>query len=666
MTEYDYSPEAVESYMSTRERVAGWIQRHSPRQISSFVPPSSPPSRAPSESPPISAFDDYDDEFNPENARISMPPKMLLRYTDGRPDLPLEKYGESRRKRGAAPVHHPKPTSGRVRSRHKRSRESLEYITIPSSHPMDDKPRSAIPSPPRSRPPTRQPTPVRSHHSTSPSLSLKNRRRSPSPSQHFEDPPRSPRHFPLPPSLSHPSGRSRSQHFEDPPLSPRQIPLPPSMSGPSRHSNHSHSSRHSRSSSHHTQVAPREQHHDPMPTSPPMSGHHSLARSHPSAIHIGSHHPSKSSPSSHHSRVIDPPQAQDVNRSHSVRSSRSHHNRSINSHSSHTHQPAIVYAPSPHHTPKYFPPPIVPASQYGDRRSRGSRRSADRDHRHVYQQEEPDASYRLSKSSPSLPRAEKTIVLSQSSPPHMPTHIPASPHHDAHSLPRKTSVRSHHTIPRASGSHEHHPMPTRDRSVERPSSCQDHNRRQLVVRDYVHPGHRRRRDSGSSHHTRHSHHSETVGRAPTGWSIVDPPARTASRGSRRSRTSSISSASTYYVLASPGQRVEVIQNVPPRSSVPSRRRSRSVSPSLSPTSTKHSPTSPSNSEGKKSFFKHLFNFSWKSDGRGKSNKVEHGGYPESTVYSGAHSIPRTGSMMGSTAGSVPPGRRLARHNTVRV
>jgi hypothetical protein len=80
MTEYTTSSHAYREYMTSRERTAYWVHTHSPLDAE-FYSPSVPPTvldgLVPS-SPPSEA-----DSSN------STPPKMVLRYNDGRPDVPI-------------------------------------------------------------------------------------------------------------------------------------------------------------------------------------------------------------------------------------------------------------------------------------------------------------------------------------------------------------------------------------------------------------------------------------------------------------------------------------------------------------------------------------------------------------------------------------------------
>ena len=80
MTEYTTSSQAYREYMTSRERTAYWVHAHSPTEAE-FYSPSVPPTvldgLLPS-SPPSEADSSH-----------STPPKMVLRYNDGRPDVPI-------------------------------------------------------------------------------------------------------------------------------------------------------------------------------------------------------------------------------------------------------------------------------------------------------------------------------------------------------------------------------------------------------------------------------------------------------------------------------------------------------------------------------------------------------------------------------------------------
>ena len=108
MTEYTTSSHAVREYMSSRDRTARWVQTHSPTE-SEFYSPSLPPSvidgLVPS-SPPSEADSSH-----------STPPKMVLRYNDGRPDIPIPHPGPAMGKQGSRGYRNSTQTSSsRMRS----------------------------------------------------------------------------------------------------------------------------------------------------------------------------------------------------------------------------------------------------------------------------------------------------------------------------------------------------------------------------------------------------------------------------------------------------------------------------------------------------------------------------------------------------------------------
>ncbi|KAF4614925.1 hypothetical protein D9613_002582 [Agrocybe pediades] len=89
MTEYTTSPQAIYEYMNARERTARWVQQFTPYDqelYSPSVPPSVLEGMIPS-SPPSEA-----------DSCHSTPPKMILRYNDGRPDIPIPQVPPSPRR----------------------------------------------------------------------------------------------------------------------------------------------------------------------------------------------------------------------------------------------------------------------------------------------------------------------------------------------------------------------------------------------------------------------------------------------------------------------------------------------------------------------------------------------------------------------------------------
>jgi hypothetical protein len=123
MTEYTTSSHAFREYMSARDRTARWVQSHSPTE-SEFYSPSFPPSvidgMIPS-SPPSEADSSH-----------STPPKMVLRYNDGRPDIPIPHpgLGYAMGKQGSKMYRNsPQTSPSRVRS----GSSSESPVFVPSS-----------------------------------------------------------------------------------------------------------------------------------------------------------------------------------------------------------------------------------------------------------------------------------------------------------------------------------------------------------------------------------------------------------------------------------------------------------------------------------------------------------------------------------------------------
>ena len=115
MTEYTSSPEAVREYMSSRERTAYWVRNHSPTREDFYSPSALPAELPPTPTSPPSEVE----------STHSIPPKMVLKYKDGRPDIPISHgYYEvssnstrSSSKRHGQQHQHPPSTNGHIRSR---------------------------------------------------------------------------------------------------------------------------------------------------------------------------------------------------------------------------------------------------------------------------------------------------------------------------------------------------------------------------------------------------------------------------------------------------------------------------------------------------------------------------------------------------------------------
>ncbi|TFK81050.1 hypothetical protein K466DRAFT_558396 [Polyporus arcularius HHB13444] len=102
MTEYATDPETIQEYLNSRDRCANWVNIHS--QGLSYVSPSSPPSILSDDDLPLSGSSVSD-----AASSHSLPPRMLLRYGDGRGDIPIS--------HDSSPTHSHQPQSSRHRSR---------------------------------------------------------------------------------------------------------------------------------------------------------------------------------------------------------------------------------------------------------------------------------------------------------------------------------------------------------------------------------------------------------------------------------------------------------------------------------------------------------------------------------------------------------------------
>lgn len=136
MTEYTTSSEAVREYMTSRERTAYWVQAHSPDETD-FYSPSAAPSVLDGFVPPSPS--------EAESSR-SIPPRMVLRYSDGRPDIPIaynddpthsssKRRSHRDRSRSGSYSHH--NTSSPLARSHSRRERSPEEIRVLPSHPHE-------------------------------------------------------------------------------------------------------------------------------------------------------------------------------------------------------------------------------------------------------------------------------------------------------------------------------------------------------------------------------------------------------------------------------------------------------------------------------------------------------------------------------------------------
>jgi hypothetical protein len=288
MTEYTSSPEAVREYMNSRERTAYWVRNHSPTREDFYSPSALPAELPPTPTSPPSEVE----------STHSIPPKMVLKYKDGRPDIPISHgyYEGSNSTRSSSKRHGPQhqhqhqqnPSNGHIRSRSHSAGHGLS----------EDRDRLGRSSSRRTAHTHRPLTPLTPEEiRVWPSETVQPPRSKSLPRDqyfHNDEPPP-----PLPSSNGHAV-----------PLQTMFPPPPPPQSTPSRHAS---------------------------PTSPHHSHHHhnhNVNHNHGPVPRIA--HP-QPRPLAWHSIPNIPPKA----------SSRA--------------PPAIVYAPSHHSKTNFSPPPIVPA-----------------------------------------------------------------------------------------------------------------------------------------------------------------------------------------------------------------------------------------------------------------------------------------------------------------
>ncbi|TBU41547.1 hypothetical protein BD309DRAFT_992308 [Dichomitus squalens] len=119
MTEYATDPEAIHDFLTARERTVNWVNVHGAGL--NFASPSSPPSVL-SEEGVLS----YGPSESDASSSHSVPPRMLLRYEDGRPDIPIS-HSHSPHSRGGP--------SAQSSSRHTRSRSGSLAPPAPADMP---------------------------------------------------------------------------------------------------------------------------------------------------------------------------------------------------------------------------------------------------------------------------------------------------------------------------------------------------------------------------------------------------------------------------------------------------------------------------------------------------------------------------------------------------
>jgi hypothetical protein len=88
MTEYTTKPEVVARYMNARQRTMHWVDTHVPSQTE-FYSPSVPPVML--HDPDSPGYLPSDAESDAESV-VSLPPRMVLKYGNGRPDIPISHW----------------------------------------------------------------------------------------------------------------------------------------------------------------------------------------------------------------------------------------------------------------------------------------------------------------------------------------------------------------------------------------------------------------------------------------------------------------------------------------------------------------------------------------------------------------------------------------------
>lgn len=126
MTEYATSPQAIEAFRNSKERTAFWVRSHTP-YYGQFHSPDSPPS----------VVGELEERDSDDDSTHSLPPKMVLRYGDGRADIPISHWhydgmhdphrGPNVRPRPHAGYHHP----------HERARSAVDAYPPPHMHYHD-------------------------------------------------------------------------------------------------------------------------------------------------------------------------------------------------------------------------------------------------------------------------------------------------------------------------------------------------------------------------------------------------------------------------------------------------------------------------------------------------------------------------------------------------
>ncbi|CAL1698860.1 unnamed protein product [Somion occarium] len=499
MTEYSMSSEALREFRSTQERTAYWVDQYTRYGAEEeCLSPSAPPSVISDVESPSSGSSDSDNW-----SRDSIPPRMVLHFEDGRPDIPISHdYPRPSRMRPRVPVpesdHQAVPHSS---SRHGPSRsgsQHLPVVSVPSSRTRHGQTLSYVTVPPAQSETPRPritPPPLPENIVVLPSRESEQSDHSPTP---------------IVSRAIDPSHHGDGSHSRSPTSHSSQNPHRNANAGPPPHRSLS------------SPIASPSPRHAYPPTQV-------LPRNHSPAMMYSQSQPLPLSTNGGVQYLEQQAAAQ------SRPGSRLPYNYS---------PPAIIYAPSSKHSrPRYAPPPIVYSP--------------------------PNGSHGLAGRYPA-----PSMVHSQSAPVPQPGVAYPPP-------PQGSNHRSHH-----SHSHSHsHPPHQSHHSSSHSHENSSHSRslsrgraREMMAADRPH----------SSHARSHSHKSVSRHRTRT-------PSRSRSPSDSDSEAGSISSNGTYYILPTPGQKVQII--------VPN---SSSVYTATSTTKSAHSPNSAHSGGYKKPFFQRIF------------------------------------------------------------
>ena len=123
MTEYDASPDALAEYRTAHQRTLNWVENHDPIQTQ-FFSPSVPPTVINGTDAPLLPSQ----AASPAGSAASLPPRMVLKYNDGRADIPISHWhynNDSHRSSKGRRRHSDTRTHGESRSQHHRRTRSL-------------------------------------------------------------------------------------------------------------------------------------------------------------------------------------------------------------------------------------------------------------------------------------------------------------------------------------------------------------------------------------------------------------------------------------------------------------------------------------------------------------------------------------------------------------